>query len=111
MLFVHTFNKSRGADLLPLIAKRIKDNNLGTVLRKMKRIKYDNLGRVIKNSENYKGKKFSTIGNEKKNNPRLKVKSANQYAEIMRNLKLDNPTMIDIAIPANIKGKTLDQTD
>jgi len=62
-------------------------------------------------AHDYKGKKFSTIGNEKKNNPRLKVKSANQYAEIMRNLKLDNPKMIDIAIPANIKGKTLDQTD
>ena len=60
-------------------------------------------------AHDYKGKKFSTIGNEKKNNPRLKVKSANQYAEIMRNLKLDNPKMIDIAVPANIKGKTLDQ--
>jgi glycosyltransferase involved in cell wall biosynthesis len=32
MLFVHTFNKSRGADLLPLIAKRIKDNNLNTII-------------------------------------------------------------------------------
>ena len=28
MLFVHTFNKSRGVDLLPLIAKRIIDNDL-----------------------------------------------------------------------------------
>jgi len=60
-------------------------------------------------AHDYKGKKFSTIGNEKKNNPRLKVKSANQYAEIMRNLKLDNPKMMDISVPANIKGKTLDQ--
>ena len=28
-------------------------------------------------------------------------------AELMNNLSLDNPKMIDIAVPANIKGKTL----
>ncbi|RZO49492.1 MAG: MBL fold metallo-hydrolase [Candidatus Pelagibacterales bacterium] len=59
-------------------------------------------------AHDYKGQKFSTIGNEKKNNPRLKIKSAEQYAELMNNLNLDNPKMMDIAIPANIKGKTLD---
>lgn len=32
MLFVHTFNECRGADLLPLIAKKIKDNNLNVVI-------------------------------------------------------------------------------
>ena len=59
-------------------------------------------------AHDYKGNKFSTIGAEKKNNPRLKVDSPNQYAEIMNNLNLDNPKMMDIAVPANIKGKTLD---
>jgi len=32
MLFVHTFNECRGADLLPLIAKKIKDNNLNVII-------------------------------------------------------------------------------
>jgi len=73
--------------------------------------------RILKLPENtfvypahdYKGKKVSTIGDEKKNNPRLKVDSADQYAELMNNLNLDNPKMMDIVVPANIKGKTLDQ--
>ena len=60
-------------------------------------------------AHDYKGKKVSTIGDEKKNNPRLKVKSVDQYADIMNKLNLDNPKMMDVAVPANIKGKTLDQ--
>jgi glycosyltransferase involved in cell wall biosynthesis len=32
MLFVHTFNECRGTDLLPLIAKKIKDNNLNVII-------------------------------------------------------------------------------
>ena len=60
-------------------------------------------------AHDYKGNKVSTIGEEKKNNPRLKVKSPDQYADLMNNLSLDNPKMMDIAVPSNIKGKTLDQ--
>ena len=59
-------------------------------------------------AHDYKGKKVSTIGDEKKNNPRLKVDSVDQYTELMNNLNLDNPKMMDIAVSANIKGKTLD---
>jgi sulfur dioxygenase len=62
-------------------------------------------------AHDYKGNKVSTIGAEKKNNPRLKVKSPDQYAEMMNNLNLDNPKMMDIAVPANIKGKTIEQSD
>ena len=73
--------------------------------------------RILKLPENvfvypahdYKGNKVSTIGDEKRNNPRLKVKSADQYAELMNNLNLDNPKMMDVAVPANITGKTLDE--
>jgi len=32
MLFVHTFNECRGADLLPLIAKNIKDKKLNVII-------------------------------------------------------------------------------
>jgi len=60
-------------------------------------------------AHDYNGKKYSTIGNEKNNNPRLQVKSAEEYAEIMNNLNLENPEMIDIAISANKKGLTLDK--
>jgi len=60
-------------------------------------------------AHDYNGKKYSTIENEKNNNPRLKAKSAEEYTEIMNNLNLENPEMIDIAIPANVKGFTLDQ--
>ena len=60
-------------------------------------------------AHDYNGKKFSTIENEKNNNPRLQVKSKDEYAEIMRNLNLSNPKMMDIAVPANVKGLTLDQ--
>ena len=60
-------------------------------------------------AHDYNNKKYSTIENEKNNNPRLQVKSAEEYAEIMDNLNLGNPEMLNIAVPANIKGFTLDQ--
>ena len=60
-------------------------------------------------AHDYNGKKFSTIKNEKNNNPRLQVSSKEEYAEIMSNLNLANPKMMDVAVPANIKGFTLDK--
>jgi len=60
-------------------------------------------------AHDYNGKKNSTIENEKNNNPRLQVSSKEEYAEIMNNLNLSNPIMMDIAIPANLKGLTLDK--
>ena len=60
-------------------------------------------------AHDYNGKKHSTIENEKNNNPRLQASSAEEYAEIMNNLNLENPEMIDIAISANKKGLTLDK--
>ena len=60
-------------------------------------------------AHDYNGKKFSTIENEKNNNPRLQVSSKEQYVEIMNNLNLANPKMMDVAVPANVKGLTLDQ--
>ena len=62
-------------------------------------------------AHDYKGNKVSTIGEEKKNNPRLKVKSPNQYAELMNGLNLDNPKMMDIAIHRNKKGLTLKEVN
>ena len=62
-------------------------------------------------AHDYNGKKYSTVENEKNNNPRLQVSSAEEYAEIMNNLNLEDPEMIDIAVPANIKGFTLDHVN
>ena len=59
-------------------------------------------------AHDYNGEKNSTIENEKNNNPRLQVKSAEEYAEMMNSLSLEFPEMMDIAVPANIKGFTLD---
>ena len=58
-------------------------------------------------AHDYNGKKYSTIENEIINNPRLQVSSADEYAEIMKNLKLSHPAMMDVAVPANKKGLTL----
>ena len=60
-------------------------------------------------AHDYNGKKFSTIGDEKNKNPRLQVTNVEEYIEIMNNLNLANPKMMDIAVPANVKGATLDQ--
>ena len=60
-------------------------------------------------AHDYKGNKVSTIGEQKKNNPRLQVNSIEEYANLMNNLNLENPKMMDVAVPANINGKTLDQ--
>jgi len=60
-------------------------------------------------AHDYNGKKSSTIQNERENNPRLQVSSASEYADIMNNLNLTNPEMMDIAVPANVKGMTLNQ--
>ena len=60
-------------------------------------------------AHDYNGKKYSTIENEKNNNPRLQVSSKEEYAEIMNNLNLANPKMMDVAVPANLKGLTLNE--
>ena len=60
-------------------------------------------------AHDYNGKTSSTIGSEKNNNPRLQVNSMKEYKKIMDDLKLANPKMMDIAVPANKKGLTLDQ--
>jgi len=58
---------------------------------------------MIYPAHDYKGETVSTIGEEKAFNPRLQVKSVDEYVEIMNNLKLANPKMMDVAVPANMK--------
>src|ERR1700743_706958 len=54
-------------------------------------------------AHDYKGDTVSTIGDEKRYTPRLQVRSVDEYVELMNNLKLPNPKMMDVAVPANIR--------
>ena len=58
---------------------------------------------ILYPGHDYNGKKMSTIGNEKKFNPRLQVDNENEYEEIMNNLNLPKPKLMDINVPRNIK--------
>ena len=76
------------------------------------RQQYDSIfGRLLKlpdatlvyPAHDYKGDTVSTIGEERVYNPRLQVTSVDEYVDLMNNLKLPNPKMMDVAVPANMK--------
>ena len=76
------------------------------------RQQYDSIfGRLLKlpnetlvyPAHDYKGDTVSTIGEEKACNPRLQVTSVEEYVELMNNLELAHPKMMDVAVPANMK--------
>jgi sulfur dioxygenase len=54
-------------------------------------------------AHDYKGETVSTIAEEKAFNPRLQVKSVDEYADLMGKLNLPNPKMMDVAVPANMR--------
>ena len=54
-------------------------------------------------AHDYKGDTVSTIGEERAYNPRLQVKSPEEYVALMNNLNLPNPKMMDVAVPANMR--------
>jgi glyoxylase-like metal-dependent hydrolase (beta-lactamase superfamily II)/rhodanese-related sulfurtransferase len=54
-------------------------------------------------AHDYKGDTVSSIGEEKRYNPRLQVKSVDEYIDLMGKLKLANPKMMDVAVPANMR--------
>ena len=54
-------------------------------------------------AHDYKGEKVSTIGKEKKFNPRLQVKNVDEYIEIMNNLNLKRPAEIDFNVASNLR--------
>jgi rhodanese-related sulfurtransferase len=76
------------------------------------RAQYDSLfGKLLKLPEetlvfpahDYKGDTVSTIGEEKRYNPRLQVRSVDEYVDLMGKLNLPNPKMMDVAVPANLR--------
>ena len=54
-------------------------------------------------AHDYKGQTVSTIGREKRSNPRLQVKNVDEYIEIMNNLNLKKPEKIDYNVSSNLK--------
>ena len=75
------------------------------------RTQYQSLQRLLRLPEetlvfpahDYKGDTVSTIGEEKRFNPRLQMPDADAYAALMENLHLPNPKMMDVAVPANMR--------
>ena len=76
------------------------------------RAQYESIfGRLLKLPEetlvypahDYKGDTVSTIGEEKAFNPRLRVRSVDEYVDLMNNLKLPNPKLMDVVVPANMR--------
>ncbi len=75
------------------------------------RAQYESLfGRLLKlpddtlvfPAHDYKGDTVSTIGEEKAFNPRLQIKSVDEYVDLMSRLNLPSPKMMDVAVPANL---------
>jgi glyoxylase-like metal-dependent hydrolase (beta-lactamase superfamily II)/rhodanese-related sulfurtransferase len=54
-------------------------------------------------AHDYKGDSVSTIAEERAHNPRLQVRSVEEYEALMAGLKLSNPKMMDVAVPANMR--------
>jgi len=52
-------------------------------------------------AHDYNGMTSSSIGEEKQYNPRLQINSKQDYIDLMNGLELDNPKLMDIAVPAN----------
>ncbi|MCC6778108.1 MAG: MBL fold metallo-hydrolase [Hyphomicrobiales bacterium] len=71
-----------------------------SIFNKLLRLPEDTL---VFPAHDYKGETVSTIGEERRFNPRLQVKSMDEYVELMGNLNLPNPKMMDVAIPANMR--------
>jgi sulfur dioxygenase len=71
-----------------------------SIFNKLMRLPDDTL---VYPAHDYKGDTLSTIGEEKAFNPRLQVKSIDDYVALMHGLNLPNPKMMDVAVPANIR--------
>lgn len=71
-----------------------------SIFNKLLRLPDDTL---VYPAHDYQGCTVSTIAEERAHNPRLQVQSAQEYAELMNNLHLPNPRLMDVAVPANLR--------
>ena len=56
---------------------------------------------IVYPAHDYSGNTSSSIGEERRHNPRLQVSSRQAYIDQMDALELDPPRLIDVAVPAN----------
>ncbi|QYY31515.1 MULTISPECIES: MBL fold metallo-hydrolase [Cupriavidus] len=52
-------------------------------------------------AHDYKGRTSSTIGQERAHNSRVAGRTRDEFIDMMRNLNLPRPKLIDVAVPAN----------
>jgi glyoxylase-like metal-dependent hydrolase (beta-lactamase superfamily II) len=57
---------------------------------------------IVYPAHDYNGMTISTIGEEKKYNPRLQVASMQEYVDLMNGLELEDPKLMDVAVPSNL---------
>lgn len=80
------------------------DKSWDSIVNKLFKLPDDTL---VYPAHDYKGWTVSSIGEERRYNPRLAGKSRAEYVQIMRSLNLPDPKQMDIAVPANLAcGKT-----
>ena len=90
---------SSAAPAAPISRTAIRARNTSSIFGRLLKLPDETL---VYPAHDYKGDTVSTIGEEKAFNPRLQVKSVDEYVELMNNLKLPNPKMMDVAVPANM---------
>jgi sulfur dioxygenase len=71
-----------------------------SIFNKLLRLPDDTL---VYPAHDYHGCTVSTIAEERAHNPRLQVKSAEEYAALMNGLHLPSPKLMDVAVPANLR--------
>jgi len=54
-------------------------------------------------AHDYRGCTVSTIAEERRCNPRLQVGSVEEYVQLMNDLRLPSPKLMDVAVPANLR--------
>lgn len=65
---------------------------------------------VVYPGHDYRGRTSSTIGEEKRTNPRLAGRSRDEFIRLMAELQLPKPRLLDVAVPANRRlGLDLDR--
>ncbi len=57
---------------------------------------------IVYPAHDYNGMTISTIGEEMRYNPRLQVASEQEYVDLMNGLELEDPKLMDIAVPSNL---------
>src|SRR5215213_10151333 len=84
----------------PVLRRPVEPGQYESIFNRLLRLPEETL---VFPAHDYKGDTVSTIGEERAHNPRLQVRSVDEYAALMNGLDLPNPKMMDVAVPANMR--------